>query len=27
VKRPIVTDGTRSTVGYKEEDFLKVWKA
>ena len=27
VKRPIVTDGARSTVGYKEEDFLKAWKA
>lgn len=27
VKRPIVTDGTRTTVGFQEADFQKVWKA
>lgn len=26
VKRPIVTDGTRSTVGFKEDEFKRVWK-
>jgi arsenate reductase (glutaredoxin) len=26
VKRPLVTDGTRTTVGFQEEDFLKTWK-
>ncbi|WP_251550032.1 arsenate reductase family protein [Neobacillus muris] len=25
IKRPIVTDGNRVTVGFKEEDFEKVW--
>ncbi len=25
VKRPIVTDGKRITVGLKEESFLKMW--
>lgn len=25
IKRPIVTDGTRVTVGYKPEDFAKIW--
>ena len=26
VKRPLVTDGHRSTVGFQEGDFLKAWK-
>lgn len=26
VKRPIVTDGTRSTVGFDETAFAKTWK-
>ena len=26
IKRPIVTDGTRSTIGFKEEDFISNWK-
>lgn len=26
VKRPIVTDGKRHTVGYKEESFAKTWR-
>lgn len=25
VKRPIVTDGTRATVGFKEDRFESVW--
>ncbi|PZE20370.1 arsenate reductase family protein [Paenibacillus xerothermodurans] len=25
IKRPIVTDGTKVTVGYKEETFEQVW--
>ncbi|MEI7026011.1 arsenate reductase family protein [Paenibacillus sp. y28] len=25
VKRPIVTDGTQVTVGFKEEEFTSVW--
>jgi len=25
IKRPIVTDGTQTTVGYNEESFRKVW--
>lgn len=25
VKRPIVTDGTRTTVGFREAEFLAVW--
>ena len=25
IKRPIVTDGKRVTVGYREEDFRGVW--
>jgi arsenate reductase len=25
IKRPIVTDGANTTVGYKEEDFKKTW--
>ncbi|ALS29335.1 ArsC family protein [Paenibacillus sp. 32O-W] len=25
VKRPIVTDGARATVGFKEDEFSKVW--
>lgn len=27
IKRPIVTDGERVTVGFKEEEFARVWKA
>ena len=26
IKRPIVTDGKKSTVGFKEEVFLDTWK-
>jgi len=26
IKRPIVTDGKRVTVGYKEENYEQVWK-
>ncbi|MGO4372286.1 arsenate reductase family protein [Paenibacillus sp. 2TAB19] len=26
IKRPIVTDGTTVTVGYKEEQYEQVWK-
>jgi arsenate reductase len=26
LKRPIVTDGERVTVGYKEESYAEVWK-
>lgn len=25
IKRPIVTDGSRVTVGFKEEEFERVW--
>lgn len=25
IKRPIVTDGARTTVGFKEEDFRQTW--
>lgn len=25
IKRPIVTDGTRVTVGFSPEDFMKTW--
>ncbi|WP_058303218.1 arsenate reductase family protein [Gorillibacterium timonense] len=25
IKRPLVTDGSRVTVGFKEEDYEKVW--
>lgn len=25
IKRPVVTDGHRVTVGYKEEEFNRVW--
>lgn len=25
IKRPLVTDGTKSTVGFKEDSFKKVW--
>lgn len=25
IKRPIVTDGERATIGYKEEQFAEVW--
>ena len=27
VKRPIVTDGKKVTVGFREEEFRKTWKA
>jgi arsenate reductase len=27
IKRPLVTDGTKSTVGYDEAAFAKTWKA
>ena len=27
VKRPIVTDGQKVTVGFKEEDFISNWKS
>jgi len=27
VKRPVVTDGIRITVGYKEEEYERVWGA
>ncbi|WP_096202509.1 arsenate reductase family protein [Bacillus sp. FJAT-45350] len=26
IKRPIVTDGEKVTVGFKEEDFEQTWK-
>jgi arsenate reductase len=26
IKRPLVTDGVKATVGFKEEDFEKTWK-
>lgn len=26
IKRPIVTDGKKLTLGFKESDFLKTWK-
>ncbi|MFC5701193.1 arsenate reductase family protein [Cohnella faecalis] len=26
IKRPIVTDGTRTTVGYKEDSFRTEWR-
>lgn len=25
IKRPVVTDGQRVTVGYKEDEFTRVW--
>jgi arsenate reductase len=25
IKRPIVTDGTRATVGFSPEEFSKIW--
>lgn len=25
IKRPIVTDGTRVTVGFHEDEFEKIW--
>ncbi|MBD2847409.1 arsenate reductase family protein [Paenibacillus sp. IB182496] len=27
VKRPVVTDGTKLTVGYKEAEYNRVWPA
>lgn len=27
IKRPIITDGQRATVGYKEELFLNTWSS
>lgn len=26
IKRPLVTDGTKVTLGFKESDFLESWK-
>lgn len=26
IKRPIVTDGKKLTIGFKESDFLEIWK-
>ena len=26
IKRPIVTDGEKITLGFKEPDFLDTWK-
>lgn len=26
IKRPIVTDGKKLTLGFKESDFLETWK-
>ena len=26
IKRPLITDGTRASIGFKEEDFKKLWK-
>ncbi|WP_274652644.1 Spx/MgsR family RNA polymerase-binding regulatory protein [Paenibacillus humicola] len=26
IKRPIVTDGKRATVGYKEDEYDRVWR-
>lgn len=26
IKRPIVTDGNKITLGFKESDFLEIWK-
>jgi Arsenate reductase and related proteins, glutaredoxin family len=26
IKRPIVTDGQRITLGFKEDDFENTWK-
>ncbi len=26
IKRPIVTDGEKSTLGFKESEFLETWK-
>jgi arsenate reductase (glutaredoxin) len=27
IKRPIVTDGEKVTVGFKEENFVEIWKS
>lgn len=27
MKRPLVTDGEKVTIGFKEEEFLKVWQS
>ncbi len=27
IKRPLVTDGKRATVGFQETDFKKAWRA
>jgi len=27
IKRPVVTDGSRVTVGYREDEFSRVWGA
>ena len=26
LKRPLLSDGNKTTVGYQEEEFLKTWK-
>ena len=26
IKRPIVTDGEKMTLGFKEADFIETWK-
>lgn len=26
LKRPLITDGTRSSVGFNEEEFIALWK-
>jgi len=26
IKRPLVTEGEKATVGFKEEEFNKIWK-
>jgi arsenate reductase len=27
IKRPLVTDGVKATVGFKESDFTENWKS
>lgn len=26
IKRPLVTEGEKATIGFKEEEFTKIWK-
>ncbi len=26
IKRPLLTDGKKATIGFKEEEFVKTWK-